>query len=411
MIGADTAWILTSTALVLLMTLPGLALFYGGLVKATNIISVLIQCFAIACMASLIWLIAGYSLSFSGSGAYIGDFSKIFLAGVGTSTEAGNIPENVFFMFQMTFAIITPALVVGAFVERIKFSAVLWISGLWLLFVYAPVTHWIWGGGWLASMGLQDFAGGLVVHLNCGMAALVIAKMLGSRKGFPNDVKPPHSPVLVFVGAALLWVGWFGFNGGSALAADGAAGMAITVTHISAATAALTWMFIEWMSHGKPTLVGIATGTIAGLATITPASGFVGPVGALIIGVLAGIVCYKMCTIIKNNWNIDEPIPDTYRGQPKNWVKSNYNSSTHAKKTFTELLENTYAKYIIISYNNCGIIPLDELDKILDKFGEVIKIPIEHKTYNKLKGLSSYKRTGEYNDVKEFIWVIKTNIS
>ena len=197
---------------------------------------------------------------------------------------------------------------VGAFVERIKFSAVLWISGLWLLLVYAPVTHWIWGGGWLAQMGLQDFAGGLVVHLNCGMAALVIAKMLGSRKGFPNDVKPPHSPALVFVGAAMLWVGWFGFNGGSALAADGAAGMAITVTHISAATAALTWMFIEWMSHGKPTLVGVATGTIAGLATITPASGFVGPIGALIIGVLAGVICYKMCGIIKNQWKIDDAL-------------------------------------------------------------------------------------------------------
>ena len=240
MVGADTAWILTSTALVLLMTLPGLALFYGGLVKATNIISVVIQCFAIACLASVIWLIVGYSLSFSGSGAYIGDLSKVFLSGVGTATEAGNLPENVFFMFQMTFAIITPALVVGAFVERIKFSAVLWISGLWLILVYAPVTHWIWGGGWLAQMGVQDFAGGLVVHLNCGMAALVIAKMLGSRKGFPDDVRPPHSPALVFVGAAMLWVGWFGFNGGSALAADGAAGMAITVTHISAATAALT---------------------------------------------------------------------------------------------------------------------------------------------------------------------------
>ena len=308
MVGADTAWILTSTALVLLMTLPGLALFYGGLVRATNIISVLIQCFAIACLASIILLIAGYSLSFSGGGAYIGDLAKAFLAGVDTSTAAGNIPENVFFMFQMTFAIITPALVVGAFVERIKFSAVLWISGLWLLLVYAPVTHWIWGGGWLAQMGLQDFAGGLVVHLNCGMAALVIAKMLGSRKGFPNDVKPPHSPALVFVGAAMLWVGWFGFNGGSALAADGAAGMAITVTHISAATAALTWMFIEWMSHGKPTLVGVATGTIAGLATITPASGFVGPIGALIIGVLAGVICYKMCGIIKNQWKIDDAL-------------------------------------------------------------------------------------------------------
>ena len=308
MIGADTSWILTSTALVLIMTLPGLALFYGGLVRSSNILSVLIQCFAIACLASILWLVAGYSIAFSGEGAYIGDLKKVFLRGVGTETTLGNLPENVFFMFQMTFAVITPALIVGAYVERIKFSAVLWISGLWLLLVYAPVTHWIWGGGWLAKIGVQDFAGGLVVHLNCGMAALVIAKMLGSRKGFPNDVKPPHSPVLVFVGAAMLWVGWFGFNGGSALAADGAAGMAITVTHISAATAALTWMTIEWMSHGKPTLVGIATGAIAGLATITPASGFVGPVGALIIGVLAGLVCYKMCGIIKNKWKIDDAL-------------------------------------------------------------------------------------------------------
>ena len=308
MISADISWVLTSTALVLLMTLPGLALFYGGLVRSSNILSVLIQCFAIACLSSIIWLVAGYSIAFSGDGAYIGDLAKIFLKGVGTDTEAGNLPENVFFMFQMTFAVITPALIVGAYVERIKFSAVLWISGLWLLLVYAPVTHWIWGGGWLAKMGVQDFAGGLVVHLNCGMAALVIAKMLGSRKGFPNEVKPPHSPVLVFIGAAMLWVGWFGFNGGSALAANGAAGMAITVTHISAATAALTWMTIEWMSHGKPTLVGIATGAIAGLATITPASGFVGPVGALIIGVLAGVVCYKMCGIIKNKWKIDDAL-------------------------------------------------------------------------------------------------------
>ena len=308
MIGADTSWILTSTALVLIMTLPGLALFYGGLVRSSNILSVLIQCFAIACLASILWLVAGYSIAFSGEGAYIGDLKKVFLRGVGTETTLGNLPENVFFMFQMTFAVITPALIVGAYVERIKFSAVLWISGLWLLLVYAPVTHWIWGGGWLAKIGVQDFAGGLVVHLNCGMAALVIAKMLGSRKGFPNDVKPPHSPVLVFVGAAMLWVGWFGFNGGSALAADGSAGMAITVTHISAATAALTWMTIEWMSHGKPTLVGIATGAIAGLATITPASGFVGPVGAIIIGVLAGLVCYKMCGIIKNKWKIDDAL-------------------------------------------------------------------------------------------------------
>jgi len=308
MVGADTSWILTSTALVLLMTLPGLALFYGGLVRSSNILSVIIQCFAIACLASIVWLVAGYSIAFSGEGAYIGDLAKMFLRGVGTDTEAGNLPENVFFMFQMTFAIITPALIVGAYVERIKFSAVLWISGLWLLLVYAPVTHWVWGGGWLAKMGIQDFAGGLVVHLNCGIAALVVAKMLGARKSFPNDVKPPHSPALVFVGAAMLWVGWFGFNGGSALAADGAAGMAITVTHISAATAALTWMTIEWMFHGKPTLVGVATGAIAGLATITPASGFVGPVGALIIGVLAGTICYKMCGIIKNQWKIDDAL-------------------------------------------------------------------------------------------------------
>ena len=308
MVGADTSWILTSTALVLLMTLPGLALFYGGLVRSSNIISVIMQCFAIACLASIVWLVAGYSLAFSGEGAYIGDLAKMFLRGVGTDTEAGNLPENVFFMFQMTFAIITPALIVGAYVERIKFSAVLWISGLWLLLVYAPVTHWVWGGGWLAKMGIQDFAGGLVVHLNCGIAALVVAKMLGARKGFPNDVKPPHNPALVFVGAAMLWVGWFGFNGGSALAADGAAGMAITVTHISAATATLTWMTIEWMSHGKPTLVGAATGAIAGLATITPASGFVGPIGALIIGFLAGVICYKMCGIIKNQWKIDDAL-------------------------------------------------------------------------------------------------------
>ena len=308
MVGADTAWILTSTALVLLMTLPGLALFYGGLVRSSNILSVLVHCFSIACLASVVWLVCGYSLSFSGDGSYIGDLSKIFLKGVSTSTEAGNLPEDVFFMFQMTFAIITPALIVGAYVERIKFSAVLWISGLWLIAVYAPVTHWIWGGGWLAQMGIQDFAGGLVVHLNCGVAALVIAKMLGARKGFPDDVKPPHNPALVFVGATMLWVGWFGFNGGSALAADGAAGMAITVTHISAAVATLTWMGIEWTSHGKPTLVGAATGAIAGLATITPASGFVGPTGAVIIGLLAGIICYKMVGIIKNQWKIDDAL-------------------------------------------------------------------------------------------------------
>ena len=310
-VGADTSWILTSTALVLFMTLPGLALFYGGLVRSNNVLSALLQCFAIACLVSILWLVGGYSLAFSGDGSYIGNLSRAFLLGVGTDTAAGrapNLPEGVFFMFQMTFAIITPALIVGAYVERIKFSAVLWISGLWLLLVYVPVTHWVWGGGWLAQMGIQDFAGGLVVHLNCGVAAIVIAKLLGPRKGFPGEVQPPHSPPLVMIGAAMLWVGWFGFNGGSALAADGVAGMAITVTHISAATAALTWMFVEWIQHGRPTIVGAATGAIAGLATITPASGFVGPIGALIIGFLAGLICYKMCGVIKKQWNIDDSL-------------------------------------------------------------------------------------------------------
>ena len=308
MIGADTSWILTSTALVLIMTLPGLALFYGGLVRSSNILSVLIQCFAIACLASILWLVAGYSIAFSGEGANIGDLKKVFLRGVGTETTLGNLPENVFFMFQMTFAVITPALIVGAYVERIKFSAVLWISGLWLLLVYAPVTHWIWGGGWLAKIGVQDFAGGLVVHLNCGMAALVIAKMLGSRKGFPNDVKPPHSPVLVFVGAAMLWVGWFGFNGGSALSAGGDAAMAILVTHISAAAGAMTWMFYEWVKFGKPTALGSVTGMVAGLGTITPASGFVGPAGALVIGIIAGVVCFNAVIIIKQKFKIDDSL-------------------------------------------------------------------------------------------------------
>jgi len=310
-VGADTSWILTATALVLFMTLPGLALFYGGLVKVSNVLSALLQCFAIACLVSILWLVVGYSLAFSGEGSYIGNLSKVFLIGVGQETASGNLPEGAFFMFQMTFAIITPALIVGAYVERIKFSAVLWISGLWSLLVYAPITHWIWGGGWLSQLGgtgVLDYAGGLVVHLNCGIAAIVIAKVLGPRKGFPNDVSPPHSPPFVMMGAAMLWVGWFGFNGGSALAANGDAAMAITATHISAATAALTWMFIEWIKHGKPTIVGAATGAIAGLATITPASGFVGPVSGLVIGFLAGLICYKMCGVIKNLWKIDDSL-------------------------------------------------------------------------------------------------------
>ena len=311
---AATAWVLTATALVLFMTLPGLALFYGGLVRAQNVLSVLMQCFTITCIVSVLWLVVGYSLAFSDGGGFndmIGGFSKAFLWGVGTDTPASaapHLPENVFFMFQMTFAIITPALVVGAYVERIKFSAMALFTILWLIVVYAPVAHWVWGGGWLGAMGVQDFAGGLVVHATCGTAAFVIARELGGRRGFPTDLQPPHSPGMVMMGAAMLWVGWYGFNGGSALAADGGAGMAITVTHISAATAALTWMIIEWAGHGKPTLVGIATGAIAGLATITPASGFVGPLGALAIGIIAGGLCYLGVGLVKRRCGVDDSL-------------------------------------------------------------------------------------------------------
>ena len=304
----NTAWILTSTALVLFMTLPGLALFYGGLVKSKNILSVLMQCIAIACLASVIWLAVGYSLAFSEGSQLVGGLQKSFLSGVERGSLSGDIPESLFFMFQMTFAIITPALMVGAFVERIKFSAVLLFSALWLIVVYAPVTHWIWGGGWLAEMGILDYAGGLVVHLTAGISALVLAAALGPRKGFPDQVDPPHSPALVMIGASMLWVGWFGFNAGSALAANEDAGMAMLVTHVSAATASLVWMFIDWLKFGKPTLVGLVTGTIAGLASITPASGFVGPLGALIIGGSAGIICYVLVSFVKNTLKVDDSL-------------------------------------------------------------------------------------------------------
>ena len=306
--GANTAWILTSTALVLFMTLPGLALFYAGLVQSKNVLSVMMHCFAIACLVSLIWLIVGYSLAFDEGNAIIGGFGKVMLNGVGWDSLSGDIPENVFFMFQMTFAIITPALIVGAYVERIKFSAVLMFSGLWLVFVYAPVTHWVWGGGWLAEMGVMDFAGGLVVHATAGTAAIVAVKMLGNRTGFPTHLRPPHNPGMTMIGAAMLWVGWFGFNAGSALAADGNAGMAMTVTHISAATASMVWVVIEWIKFGKPSLIGIVTGMVAGLATITPASGFVGPVGGLCIGLAGGIICYYAVNFIKNKLNIDDSL-------------------------------------------------------------------------------------------------------
>ena len=305
---ANTAWILTSTALVLFMTLPGLALFYAGLVRSKNTISVLAQCLVIAVLASMVWFVVGYSLSFSGEGLYIGDLSKVFLKTVNLKSLTGDIPETVFVMFQMTFAIITPALIVGAFVERIKFSAVVIFTVLWLILVYAPATHWVWGGGWLAKLGVFDFAGGLVVHTTAGISALVIAYFLGPRKGFPKTFSPPHSPVLAMIGASMLWVGWFGFNAGSALAANANAGMAMLVTHISAATATLTWMFIDWIKNGKPGLIGMITGMIAGLATVTPASGFIGPMGAIILGILSGSICYYSVGFVKFKLKIDDSL-------------------------------------------------------------------------------------------------------
>jgi len=304
----NTAWILTSTALVLFMTMPGLALFYGGLVRSQNILSVLMQCFAIACLASFAWLFMAYSIAFSEGSPYFGDLSQMFLMNMARDSLSGDIPESAFFMFQMTFAIITPALIVGAYPERIKFSFVIAFSFLWILFVYAPVTHWIWGGGWLAEMGVLDFAGGLVVHLTAGTTALILAFLLGPREGFPNQIKPPHNPGLTMMGACMLWVGWFGFNGGSALAANQDAGMAILVTHISASVASLIWMFIEWIKFGKPSLVGIVTGSIAGLASITPASGFVGPIGAVIIGLVSGYLCYVAVGFVKNALKIDDSL-------------------------------------------------------------------------------------------------------
>ena len=304
----DTAWMLTSTALVLFMTLPGLALFYAGLVRSKNAVSVLMQCFAIACIASIIWVVYGYSLSFSGDGAFVGDLSAAFLSGIGRDSLSGTIPETVFVMFQMTFAIITPALVVGAFAERMKFSAMCLFSALWLTLVYFPACHMVWGGGLLAQWGVIDFAGGLVVHLTCGVGALVAALVLGKRKGFPGSAMPPHNRSLVVMGAAMLWVGWFGFNAGSAVAASSDAGMAMLVTHISAAVGAFTWMALEWIRQGKPTVVGIATGMVAGLATITPAAGTVGPEGALLIGLLAGAVCYYATQAVKGIFGIDDSL-------------------------------------------------------------------------------------------------------
>ncbi len=308
---ANTAWVLTSTVLVLFMTIPGLSLFYAGLVRSKNVLSVLMQCFAITCLVSILWLAGVYSFIFTDGGslqAVIGGASKVFLPDINTTVLVGDIPETVYFMFQMTFAIITPALIVGAFAERMKFSAMLWFTGLWLIIVYLPICHWMWGKGWLADLGAMDFAGGIVIHVNAGVAALVSALVIGKRKGFPTTQMPPHNMTMVVTGAGMLWVGWFGFNGGSALTSDGRAGMAMLVTHIGAASGSLTWMFIEWKRFGKPSVLGIVTGMVAGLGTITPASGFVGPFGALFIGITAGFVCFYATQYVKRTLKIDDSL-------------------------------------------------------------------------------------------------------
>jgi Amt family ammonium transporter len=306
----NSAWIFTATALVLFMTMPGLALFYGGLVRGKNFLSVLGQCAGIAFVASLLWVAGLYSLAFKGDGKWIGDLSAAFLHGIGTDAVAANtsIPELLFVMFQMTFAIITPALYIGAVVERMKFSAVMLFSALWLALVYTPVTKWVWGGGWLFEMGIRDLAGGIVVHATAGVSALVLAILLGKRKGFPQHPHPPHNPAMVFIGAAMLWVGWFGFNAGSQLSAGGSAAMTMLVTHLSACAAALVWMLLEKVRNGKIGVVGMVTGLVAGLATVTPASGDVGPMGAIAIGSLAAVVCYFAVSLIREKWHIDDSL-------------------------------------------------------------------------------------------------------
>ncbi len=307
----DTAWLLTSTALVLFMTIPGLSLFYAGMVRAKNALSVMMQCFTIACLSSVLWVIYGYSLAFSDGGSLqsvIGGLSNAFFASVTTESLSGTIPEALFATFQLTFAIITPALIVGSYAERMKFSAMLWFTALWMTFVYAPVAHWVWGGGWLQEMGVLDFAGGTVVHINAGIAGLVAALVLGKRRGYPTTPMMPHSLVLTLTGAGMLWVGWFGFNAGSALAADGVAGMAMFVTQIATAAAALAWMFAEWLFHGKPSALGIASGAVAGLVAITPAAGFVGPMGALVLGIVSGVACFYTATKLKRALGYDDAL-------------------------------------------------------------------------------------------------------
>ena len=310
--GADTAWILTATALVLFMTIPGLSMFYAGLVRSKNVLSVFMQCFALTGLMSILWFVVGYTIAFGSSGVeqgpYIGDFGNVFFANMTIDSLSGSIPTTLFAAFQMTFAVITPALIVGGFAERMKFSAMLVFSSIWLIVVYAPVCHWVWGGGWLGSMGLQDFAGGTVVHITAAVAAIVAALVMGNRKGYGTTAMPPHNLTMTVAGAGMLWVGWFGFNGGSALAADGSAAMALLVTHLSASAGALSWMAMEWIRHGKPSVLGIVTGMVAGLGTITPASGSVGPAAAVVIGLSAGVICYYATNFIKNKLKIDDSL-------------------------------------------------------------------------------------------------------
>jgi Amt family ammonium transporter len=305
---ANTAWVLTATALVLFMTLPGLALFYAGLVRAKNVLSVMMHCVAIACLASVLWMLIGYSLAFDSGNGLIGGVSKLFMRGIGRDSLSGTLPETVFFMFQMTFAVITPALIVGAYVERVRFQAVVLFSALWLVLVYAPVTHWVWGGGWLQQRHVMDFAGGLVVHATAGVSALLAAIAVGRREGFPRDLHPPHNPGMTMIGAGMLWVGWYGFNGGSALAANGDAAMALVVTHLSASAAGLTWAGLEWKRFGRPSMVGMVTGVVAGLATVTPASGYIGPVGGLIMGSCGSLVCFIAVDLVKHRLKVDDSL-------------------------------------------------------------------------------------------------------
>ena len=350
---ANTSWILTSTVLVLFMTLPGLAFFYAGLVRSKNVLSVLMQCFSLTCLVSLMWVVYLYSWTFGDGGsfnAFVGNLDNLFLSSLSSSNMSGDIPETVFAMFQLTFAIITPALIVGGFAERMKFSAMLIFSLIWMTFVYAPICHMVWGGGWLGELGLLDFAGGTVVHVNAGIAALVAAVMLKERRGFPSTPMPPHNLAMTVAGASMLWVGWFGFNAGSALAADQSAGMAMLVTHIGAAAGSLSWMFREWMKQGKPSVLGIVTGMVAGLGTITPASGFVGPIGALIIGISAGLVCYEATQYIKKILLIDDSL-DVFPVHGVGGILGTLLTGVFAASTYGGVgLENSISEQVTIQF-------------------------------------------------------------